>query len=122
MILNNLYQKATRVIPTQTGNIIRFDSRTKNARGQWITTVAAPDTIEGSFQAIPREKQEQMGLEMKKSYFMLYTDQDISGLKRGASGDFINYAGSQWQVETGGGWKSVDGWTGVLLVRIGDAP
>jgi hypothetical protein len=119
-ILGNLLNDALAVIPPQTGQITRFASRTKNARNQWVNTYDTAADITGSFQAIPRDKMEQMGLDFKKVHYVLYTSEDAAGFKRGEAGDVIVYAGMTFQLVVEGGWKPVDGWSGLVLVEIGD--
>jgi len=121
-MLGNLLNQALSLIPSQTGSIERFASRVKNARGQYVTTKAAPETISGSLQAVPRETYAEMGLELKKIYYMLFTSNDVSGLARGDSGDFLTFSGMTFQAVKEGGWKPIDGWDGIMLVKIGEAP
>lgn len=118
MILNNLYSQATKIIPKQSAQLLKWLSRVDNGRGQYIDTYDSPVTFTGSFQSIPRELFDKMGLDYKKKYFMVYTDTKISGLDRDRSGDRVIYQGSTFKAEKEGGWKPVDGWSGVMLVEI----
>jgi hypothetical protein len=118
MILNNLFNQASTIIPSQGGEILRWRSRERNAKGQWVDTYDPPSPICGSFQAVPRNIFEKMGLDYKKVYYMIFTSADVSGLARNESGDRILYKGLTLKAETEGGWVPVDGWTGVLLVEI----
>jgi len=117
-LLGNLLNQALSIIPKQSGLIHREGSRTKNARGQWITSFDAPVTISGSFQAVPREKLELLGLDLKKVYLMLFTSEDATGLKRGERGDQIEFEGSFYQLVVEGGWKAIDDWSGILMVQV----
>jgi len=118
MILDNLLNQALTVIPSQSGTLFKFDSRVINRVGQYITTFATGIPVNGSFQAIPREILEEMGLDTKSVHYMLYTSDDVSGLFRGGRGDQIEYEGFRLQAKKEGGWKPVDGWSGIMLVEV----
>ena len=118
MILKNLLNQALTVIPSQSGTLFKFDSRTKNRVGQYVTTFAAGVPVNGSFQAVPREILQHMGLDTKKIYYILFTSDDVSGLFRDGRGDQIEYEGFRLQAEKEGGWKPVDGWSGIMLVEV----
>lgn len=120
MILNNLFNQAATIIPTQCGTIERFVSRDTNEIGNWVDVYDAPVKICGSFQAVPRSLFANMGLDYKKTYYMLFTSDDISGLARDESGDKVLFAGMTLKTQKEGGWKAIDGWSGLLLVRIPD--
>ena len=120
MILNNLFNQASTIIPSQGGEIIRWSGRVRNAKGNWEDQYAAPAPICGSFQSVPRTIFEKMGLDYKKTYYMLFTSEDVSGLERDKAGDRIIYSGKLLKAETEGGWKPVDGWSGILMVEIPD--
>jgi len=117
-MLNNLLNQALSIIPSQSGLLHKFDSRTQNARNQYVTNRASAVPIDGSFQSLSREVIVQMGLDLKNVYFMLFTSFDVTGIKRGDSGDVVEYAGLYFQVLKEEGWKSVDGWDGLVLVQV----
>jgi len=118
MILNNLLNQALTIIPGQEGQLHKWVGKITNDVGTEIDQYASPTPIYGSFQAVPRTLFEKMGLDYKKVYYMLFTSQDVQGLSRTNSGDRITYTGKTLKLETEGGWKPVDGWTGVLMVEV----
>lgn len=117
-ILNNLFNQAATIIPTQGGEIRRWKGRVRNSKGVMVDTYAAPAPICGSFQAVPRTLFEQMGLDYKKTYYMLFTSEDVTGLQRDEAGDRVLFEGRLLKAQVEGGWKPIDGWSGVLMVEI----
>jgi len=117
-ILNNLLEQALTVIPGQHGQYMRFKSRTTNDAGQYVNKYFHPQKVYGSFQPVPRTLYEAMGLDYKKVYWMLFTTTVIKGLKRTKGVDRVMYSGMTFDVETEGGWQPVDGWGGLMMVKV----
>lgn len=117
-ILGNLLNKALTLIPGQYGLLYQFTGNTDNGRGQKVSTFAAPITVYGSFQAVPRNLYERMGLEFKNVYYMLFTSDEGKGLARGERGDQLEIIGKRFQIQAEGGWKPIDGWGGLLMIEV----
>ena len=48
---------------------------------------------------------------------MFYTSNDVLGLDRDYSGDYVIFNGERYKVEDESDWFAIDGWNGVLLVK-----
>lgn len=118
---SNLLAMALRVIAPQSVLYSRFVSRTANAAGKYVTTYADPVSLQGSFQAVPRNLYQQFGLDLQKNYNAFYASQNIIDVNRNVSGDQLTYQGRKYQCESITPWFFQDGWVGVLVVDIGVA-
>ena len=49
---------------------------------------------------------------------MIYTDNPLLVVERDESGDQIEFEGARYQLLSNNDWKSIDGWEGVLAVRL----
>lgn len=113
---SNILQMAFSVIATQTVSYYKFLSRTLDAIGLDVATYAAPVTLRGSFQPVPRTLYQQYGLDFSKSYFLFYTSNDAHGVTRDSSGDKLVFNGLNYQCEAETEWFAIDGWAAVLCV------
>lgn len=116
----NLLNMALTVIAKQTITYYRFASRALNDIGQDVTTYQDPIFIVGSFQPVPRTLYEQYGLDLQKDYFTFYTSTDNYDVRRNVSGDQIAFNGDRYQCESNNEWFALDGWNGILCVKIGE--
>ncbi len=57
----------------------------------------------------------------KKTYYTFYSSVDVLDIIRDTSSDKLGFNGEIYQVESSNDWFAVDGWTGVLAVRIPNA-
>lgn len=114
----NLLALAQTVIGTQAVQYFRFLSRTNNAIGQFVSSFAAPVTINGSFQPVPRQKYAEMGLDMARDYAYFYSTTPIEDVGRDRAGDQLVFNGFRWEVSGRNDWTAIDGWNGVLVVRV----
>jgi hypothetical protein len=117
----NLLNMCLTLIAKQSIIYYRFVSRAPNAVGQDITTYAAPVTIVGSFQAVPRKEYYLYGLNLQKNYSTFYSSNNVLDVSRDVSGDQLTYNGLRYQVESNNDWYAQDGWKGILVVEIGAA-
>src|SRR5690606_33069057 len=113
-----LLNMALRVIKEQTIQYYQFDSRTLNDVGQYESVFLAPVNIVGSFQPVPRNLYRVYGLDFQKEYYTFYTSNDLLDLTRDVSGDQITFMGVRYQCQSNNDWFNLDGWKGVLCVRI----
>lgn len=116
---SNLLNMAFTLIARQTVSYYQYQSRASNAVGQDITTYAAPVSLSGSFQAVPRKLYELYGLDLQKSYYTFYASSNLLDVARDVSGDQIVYNSRRYQIESDNDWFAIDGWKGVLCVDIG---
>lgn len=115
----NLLNMALRVIQRQSITYYQFSGRTLNAVGQDVTTYAAPVTIVGSWQPIPRNLNEQWGLDLQKDYFTFFSSNNILDVTRDVSGDQLVFMTKRYQVESDTDWYQLDGWKGIICCDIG---
>lgn len=116
----NLFNIATSLITQQRVSYYKNTGRTTNSIGLDVATYASPITIIGSFQPVAKRLYDQLGLDFGKNYFTLYTNNDITDLKRDVSGDKIVYNNQEFQCESNTPWFGADGWMEVLCVYIQD--
>lgn len=118
---SNLYKLAAKVIAQQTVGYHRFISRDDNVIGLDVAKYAPVKDIRGSFQPVPRNLYEKLGLDFQNSYFTLYAARDILDIQRDVSGDQITFCNEKYQVlSLSGDWFHIDGWVGVLCVKVGN--
>lgn len=115
---SNLLNMAHLAIAQQRGTLERLGPRTQNRIGQYVNTYEAPVPITGSFQPVPRSVYEQLGLDFNKFYMMLYTSIAIDDVQKNESGDIVNFNSQRFRVESRNEWTPIDGWNGVLMIRV----
>ena len=115
----NLLNMALRVIQRQSITYYQFSGRTLNSVGQDVTTYAAPVTIFGSWQPIPRNLNEEWGLDLQKDYFTFFSSNNILDVTRDVSGDQLVFMTKRYQVESDTDWYQLDGWKGIICCDIG---
>lgn len=118
---SNILLAALTQITPQELKIYRFAGRTKNTIGQWVTSYAPAETILGSVQAVPRSVYQNIGLDYQKNYMYCFMVGDFSDIKRGESGDQMEYGGKRWQFLSEADWSNQDGWVYELAVEVENA-
>lgn len=119
MIGSNLLSVALGIIGTSTVNIYRFTGRSRNSIGNLVSRFAAPVQAHVSVQAVPRQLMHQLGLDMQKSYIMVYAVDRISDILRDTSGDLVEWNNVFWQTESSTEWYNIDGWQSTICVDVG---
>lgn len=117
---SNILNKALGIISSQTIAYHKFLGRTEQANGVDVSTYAPAATLRGSFQPVPRNLYQTLGLDLNKSYFNFYVSAQILDVQRGVSGDQISFSGKKYQAESTTPWNAIDGWNAVLCVQISD--
>lgn len=117
---SNILNKAMKVIASQTVTYHKFLRRVDNGAGLDIAQYAAAVPLRGSWQPVPRRLYQTLGLEWNSIYITFYVSKEILDVQRDVSGDQISYCGKRYNCLSATDWTQVDGWTGVLLVQIGD--
>lgn len=118
----NLLNMALSIIGTQTVSYYKANGRTLGVQKQYITTYDDPLTLEGSFQPVTRNIQQIYGLDLNKTYVILYVSQELIDVQRDVSSDKVIF-GSQTYicVQADGPWFKIDGWVGMLMVLTSGA-
>lgn len=119
----NLLAMALGLIASETVEYFGAASRAKQVNGTYLTTYAPSVTVEEcSVQAIDRTKYQAMGLDFQKTYITWYVpNQAFTTVKRGTSGDVIEWNGGRYQLSNGIDWTGQDDWGSAVCVLIGPA-
>lgn len=118
----NLLRMANRLIKFDAIMWSKFVSQAKGA-GMIVQAVyATPQAITGSVQPITRQMYEQMGLDLQKDYFTVFTETPLRDLRRDSNCDLLDFKGRRFAVESNTDWKNEDGWIAALCVDIGPSP
>jgi hypothetical protein len=115
----NILKMALSMIRKQRLTYYKNTGRATNSIGMLVPTYAPPVVVEGSFQPVPRNLYAENGLDFQKDYYTFYAPVDIFDLQRDVSGDQLIFNNTQYQCESNNDWFAIDGWKGVLCVRIG---
>lgn len=116
---SNLLALAMGPIATQTLQWQAFVSRTRTAAGDWVSTFAASADIGGSFQPVNKKLYQQLGLNLAKNYWTLYTQANVLSSDRDREGDRISYNGQLFTAESiNSDWMGPDGWRSILCVGV----
>lgn len=119
---SNLLGMAMRLLGNQTVDYFKDMGRTVTGDGEYVTQLAPMVKVKGcSVQAVDRMKYAEAGLEQSKGYFLWYVQQDVDGVRRGNSGDVVEFMGRRFQVCSDTPWYGLDGWDGTLMIDIGAA-
>jgi hypothetical protein len=117
----NLLRMALSVIQKQTFEYYAFTGRSNSDIGTLNATYAAPATVQGSVQPVPRRLFEQLGLDLQRNYSYFFVPQAVLDIDRGVSGDQFIYNNQTWQALSTTQWAGVDGWDQVLCVQVPNA-
>lgn len=118
MIPQNLLGSALSIIGKQSFLYVRFLTRSENSIGLDVSQYAVPVPMLGSVQAIPRNLYERYGLDLQGDYKMFYVSNNIVDVERVKAGDQFIYNNQRYQCESETDWFPMNGWTGVLCVRV----
>ena len=117
---SNILNQALTVIARQQVVYYKMTGRTLNSVGQTITSYALGRSLRGSFQPVPRSVYPIYGLDLQKDYYTFYVSANVLDVGRDISGDQIAFNDDRFQIESANDWFAIDGWKGVLCVRIGE--
>lgn len=115
----NLLAMALTLIAHQNLIYYRAIGRELNDLGQYVTIFDTGIELYGSWQPVPRQLYMQYGLDLQKDYFTFYTSNDILDLARDITADQVAFNSELFQVESNNDWYALDGWKGILCIRIG---
>lgn len=115
---SNLLRRALRVVKPSDVEYKAFTGRAPNAAGIQVSTYATAIKIKGSVQPVPRTMYQALGLDFSREYFNLYSTQLLEGVTRDRAGDQFTFAGELFEVLSATNWKAIDGWNGVLAIKV----
>lgn len=115
---SNLLNMALSVIAPATVQYYAYVSRETNGIGLIVTTYADPVNVVGSLQPVPRALYQQLGLDLRKNYYMFYSSQAIADVTRDRTSDQLGFMDKRFQVDSSNDWYAIDGWNGVLCIEI----
>lgn len=118
---SNLLNLAFGLIGQQPVQWAAFQGVITNAAGVKVPTWAAAVTVGGSFQPVPKDLIQRLGLDWTKSYVNFYASKDFTDVERDKTGDRLTYAGKTYQVLSNTDWFAQDGWKGVMCVEVTNA-
>lgn len=96
----------------------RFTGRTTNTIGLDVATYADPVPATGSWQPVPRDVYEALGLDLQKQHVTWITRAFLADIDRDTSGDIVERAGRHYQVLSATTWEMDCGYSSYLLVRL----
>lgn len=109
---SNLLNMALGVIGSQVVKYYR-DSGTpvKLDNGVYVTQFSPVEVIRtGSAQAVTRNKEDQNGLWVSRTFLEWIVPRKVIGVGRDASGDEIEWGGKRWVITSTEDWQEQDGW------------
>lgn len=115
---SNLLSMALGVIRPQAPQLSAWVSRTRGVTGVFVDTYAEPVTISGSFQPIDRKAYQALGLDLARTYSVLYTSTPIRTVAPDVAGDLVTYAGKTHKAESVMDWQAQDGWRSYIFVEV----
>jgi hypothetical protein len=115
---SNLFEFATDIINTDSFDYFKFNSRSTNLVGNFITVFDNPVTLQGSVQPVQTIEMKKLGLNFKKQYITIHVSTNILDFDRGTSGDEVVFGSERYKVETSDKWFDIDGWQELLCVKI----
>lgn len=115
---SNILALALSVIAPTTVTYHKALSRTTNAVGQYVTQYDEGVCVDGSLQPVPQSMYAQLELDFSKQYYTFYSTTPISDVERDATPDKIVYMGAEYVTVSRSDWSSIDGWNGVMFVKV----
>lgn len=118
----NLLNIALGAIRGQLVGYRAWQSRAPDPAGKLVDVYADRVEIPGSIQPMDGVRVQMMGLDLQKSYAMLYASAPVRPVSKDRGADRFDYAGRLYAASHRVDWEAQDGWNGVLLVDVGGAP
>jgi hypothetical protein len=115
----NILSQALSVIKKQSFIYRQFDNRVLNGIGIYVSSYKPDVPLKGSVQPVPRRLYQLHGLDWKKDYITIFSDEVIEGPARDSSGDLIIFDGKIYQALESTHWNPIDGWNNIIFVQIG---
>lgn len=118
LIGKNLYKMAARVVGKQAYELFASTGAARDARGFQAPMFAVGVALRDSIQAVPQNIYVYLGLDLAKQYIMIYTDSLLVLPSRSTQGSQVGFDGDRYQIQSGSDWRAIDGWQGVLCVKL----
>lgn len=115
---SNLLDEAFAAIDTQTIAWRKYLGRAANSVGIFVPQYDADVNVEASVQAVQNDVYKQFSLDWQKDFRTLYLSQDVIDLRRDSSSDRFLIGAKLYQVTSEVPWFEIDGWVGLIVVRI----
>lgn len=109
---------ALRAIAPQTFTYQAYVNRSIQPNGQYLATYAAPVTMTGSAQPVPRNLYETYGLQFDKNYWTFFVQLNAVDISRDVAGDQITYNGYTFQIMQKTNWFPADSWIQFLSIQV----
>jgi len=119
---SNLLRQALTVIKPQPVTWYKAAGRTLNNIGQDVPYYEGAQSILGSFQPVPRNLYQTLGLDLQKEYFDFFAYYPLEDVKRDFSSDLLVFHGRWYQCESADAWFGIDGWLEMRCVFILNPP
>lgn len=117
----NLLAQALTLLGQTEASWREWQSRTLDGQGLWVDVYATAKTITGSWQAVQRDRYENLGLDFQKRYYWFYTCEDVRDIGRDETPDTLDIGGKRYNCISAAPWYDIDGWTAMLCVETGAA-
>lgn len=118
---SNLLKMALKVIHPQEVLWAAFQSRSKDATGNYVYTFADPVALSGSWRIATSKEYKDYGLDLAQTYYkLLVPNASVTGVERYRTGDRIypnGLDGPLFTVENINNWES-DGWLRAFCIRV----
>lgn len=115
---SDILSDAFEAIDTVEVQILRNSGRVKNGVGQYVQSFEEPVNYDASVQAVNRSSYTFLGLDFAKTYFNVYLSTDAHAFKRGEGGDQVVFGNKRLEVVSDLDWFDLDGWVGLLCVKL----
>lgn len=119
-MLPNLFNLASKVIPLEKIQYSHFTGDTINPIGISVPSYADSIDVNASVQPVGDETYKNLGLDFKKEYFTVYSDQRMYGINEQAHPDILQFHNKVWTVQKTLHWDEYNGWGSVLVVKDDD--
>jgi hypothetical protein len=114
----NVAKSALGLIGKEQATYYRCTGRTTNEIGLDVSSFTDPVTVRGSWQPIPKNTYQDLGLDLQKTYVTWITCDLMQDIGRDESGDQVEFQGKRYQVYSATPWGDVAGFSKYTLVQI----
>ena len=115
---SNLLSQAFTILCNTEYQYYQYRDKVTNRYGIDIIQYEPPVTLRGSIQPVGQDIYHERGLDFKKTYIEIWSEQDTNGFFRGRSSDQIEYNNRRFQLVDETNWHPIDGWDSFLAVEV----
>lgn len=116
----NIHSLASKVLKQDKIIFYKWSSRIKNDIGYWIDTYEEPIEIIVTLQALTRTQISQIGLDMTRRCYRIWTSEDVMDLYRDRSNDHVEINGIRYKLSNEEDWTYKSGWNSALATEVFD--